>query len=111
MTLEGRAMQRQIIHITTFDEPVSIQVRRVGVVNFGLYCRCGEFIAFSVSEPRQPPLNVEFAAEHPVLVRCPFCQTEERRQVHQIMRVRLTEANRRRHDRGIREATTTQART
>jgi hypothetical protein len=88
-------MQRHIIHITTVDEPLPIQVRRAGVVNFGLYCRCGEFIAFSVSEPRQPPLNVEFAAEHPVLVRCPFCQQEERRQVHQIMRLPLTEANRR----------------
>ena len=103
-----RAMKKQIIHITTFDEPLPTQVRQVGVVNFGLYCRCGEFIAFSVSEPRHAPLNVEFAAEQPILVRCPYCQGEERRQVHQIMRIRLTEQNRRRLDRNVRRATVNQ---
>ena len=100
-------MQRQVIHITSVDEPLPTQTRRVGVVNFGLYCRCGEFIAFSVSEPRQPPLNIKFEAERPILIKCPFCQLEEHRQVHQIRRVRLTEQNRRLTDAHFRQSAST----
>lgn len=97
-------MQRQIIHITNFDEPLPTPTRRVGVVNFGVYCQCGEFIALLVSEPRQPPLNVEFVAETPVLIKCPYCQSEQRRQVRQILRVPLTEKNRRQFDQHLRQA-------
>lgn len=103
-------MQRQVIHITNFDEPLPTPTRRVGVVNFGVYCQCGEFIALLVSEPRQPPLNVEFVAEKPVLIKCPYCQSDQRRQVHQILRVPLTEKNRRQLDRHFRQAAPTQSR-
>lgn len=97
-------MQRQVVHITCFDEALSTPTRRVGVVNFGLYCACGEFVALSVSEPRQRPAEIEFKADQPILIRCPYCQLEVRRHVHEIRRIRLTEQNRRRFDRTVRHS-------
>ena len=97
-------MQRQVVHITNYAEPLSTPTRRVGVVNFGLYCSCGEFVALSVSEPRQRPAEVEFKSDQPILIRCPYCQLEVRRQIHEILRIRLTEQNRRRLDRNVRHS-------
>lgn len=47
-------MQHHAIKITAFDRPMPTVRRQVTATNVGIYCRCGKFIAFSVTrgEPR-----------------------------------------------------------
>lgn len=88
------AVQR-IRLMTEAGGPLPTLNRKLGVLNVGLYCNpCGEFFAFGVDVPETS--EFEFVADGPVLVRCPFCKTEQDRSVDEIERVTLTEGRKRR---------------
>lgn len=89
-------MTKRIIHITAFDEPMASVKRRPGAFNVGIYCRCGEFVAFSAAKPGQEAVEVEFAATQPILVICPFCKMVEHRRVEELHQLLLTRKNKRR---------------
>lgn len=102
-------MEKQIIHITAFDEPLRTRARpKSAWIHSGQSCRCGEFVAFSTREPRQVPVNIEFAAALPILAKCLSCQCEELQEAQIIMRVRLTEQNRQALHRNAQRATSIQ---
>jgi len=83
------------LHLTTDDTPLATVPRAVGKTNIGLYCnQCGEFISFAVEPYGAPP--IEFVADKPLLIRCPFCSHTEDRHVAEIRRMPLTEANKQR---------------
>jgi hypothetical protein len=46
----------------------------VAATNFGIYCRCGEFVVFSVLRG-EPVVELEFIADQPVPILCPYCRT------------------------------------
>jgi hypothetical protein len=89
-------MSKQVIHITAFDEPVASVRRQQGAVNVGIYCRCGEFVAFSTAKPGQAAVDVEFTAAQPILIVCPYCRAIEHRHVEEIHQLLLTKRNKRR---------------
>ena len=90
-------MLHHVIKITAFDRPMPTVRRQVTATNVGIYCRCGEFIAFSVTRG-EPVVELEFIADQLVLVLCPFCGSKEHRHAENIVQLVLDEANLRRQD-------------
>jgi len=70
------------IKITAFDRPMPT-VRQVAATNVGIYCRCGEFVAFSVMSG-ESAVELEVMADQPVPVLCPYCGTKEQRHAEDI---------------------------
>jgi hypothetical protein len=61
-----------------------------------MYCNaCGEFFAFAVEDDRLKGHELEFTADAPILVECPFCKHQERRHIAEVRRIPLTEGNKR----------------
>jgi hypothetical protein len=90
-------MLHHVIKITAFDRPMPTVRRQVAATNVGVYCRCGEFIAFAVSRG-EPTVEYELVADQPVPVLCPFCGSKDHRSAEEITQVVLTEETLRRHD-------------
>jgi hypothetical protein len=90
-------MQRHVIRITAFDKPMPTLRRQLGAINTGLYCRCGEFIAFSVTRGERW-VELEFIADQPILVICPTCGLKDHRRAQDIVQLMLKEENVRRRD-------------
>ncbi|MCJ2084619.1 hypothetical protein MKK88_01230 [Methylobacterium sp. E-005] len=86
----------QRIHVTTAPGfPLATVKRELNKTNVGLYCQhCGEFFAFAVEEPSAVAL--EFTADAPLLVQCPFCKQQDHRNAGEILRFPLTEGKKRR---------------
>lgn len=84
------------IHLgTSPGSPLPTLKRKLGVTNVGMYCHpCGEFFAFGIEVP--DTYDIDFTADAPLLVRCPFCEAEEDRPVGDIQRLLLTEGRKRR---------------
>lgn len=91
-----RLIEKRRIHLgTSPGSPLPNLKRKLGVTNVGLYCNsCGEFFAFGVDVP--DTYDIQFTADAPLLVRCPFCEAEEPRSVDAIERLVLTEGRKRR---------------
>lgn len=89
-------MLHHVIRITAFNRPMPSIRRQVGATNVGIYCRCGEFIAFAVIRG-EPAFEYEFTADQPVPVLCPFCGSKDHRRAEEITQLTLTEAKLRRH--------------
>ena len=89
-------MEKRRIHLgTSPDSPLPTLKRKLGVRNVGMYCRpCGEFFAFGIDIP--DTYDIQFTADAPLLVRCPFCEAEDARSVDDIERLVLTEGRKRR---------------
>ena len=90
-------MLHHVIKITAFDRPMPTVRRQVAATNFGIYCRCGEFVAFSVVRG-EPVVELEFIADQPVPILCPYCRNKEHWDAEGIVQLVLDEANLRRHD-------------
>jgi hypothetical protein len=83
------------IHITASDQPLATVPRRIEQPNIGVYCNsCKEFISFAIEPPNAEP--IEFVADAPLLVKCPFCQNSDHMHVAEIRRMPITEANKKR---------------
>ena len=89
-------MPHHVIKIIVFARPMPTVPRQVGDINVGLYCRCGEFVAFAINKC-EPVIEYEFIADEPVPVLCPFCGNMDHRRAEEITQLVLTEANIRRH--------------
>jgi len=90
-------MLHHVIKITAVDRPMPTVRRQVAATNTGLYCRCGEVIAFAVTRGL-PEIELEFIADQPIPVLCPFCGSKDHRRAEEIMQLVLTEENLRQHD-------------
>jgi hypothetical protein len=82
------------INIGAGDYTGGIQKRTIGKLNVGVYCDCGEFIAFAVTEPRVMD-QVAISCDGPIEFTCPFCKQIQKRVVTQFENVLLTEGNKR----------------
>jgi hypothetical protein len=92
----GQRDMHHVIKITDFDRPMPTLRRQVGAMNVGLYCRCGEFIAFAITRG-EPAVEYEFVADQPMPVACPFCGSKDHRRAEEITQLVLTEENLRQH--------------
>jgi hypothetical protein len=94
---EDTAMEKVRLHISAEgNKPNATVKRQLGKLNIGLYCtKCGEFFALAVSEPKDDPKmeQVEIISDGQPLYECPFCHHQQRRQVSEIAKLRLTENN------------------
>ena len=90
-------MLHHVVKITAFDRPMPTVRRQEAATNVGIYCRCGEFVAFSVMRG-EPAVELEFIADQPVPVLCPYCGSKEQRHAEDIVQLVLNETNLRRHD-------------
>lgn len=85
---------RRIRLMTAPGSPLPTLKRKLGVTNVGMYCNaCSEFFAFGIEVPDTS--EFAFTADGPLLVRCPFCEAEENREVGDIQRFVLTEGRKR----------------
>ncbi len=76
--------------------PLVTQSRSVGKINSGMYCNtCDEFICFAAEDakPAAQQRAIEFSADGPLLVECPYCRAREDRHVCEIRRMPITELN------------------
>ncbi len=91
--------KKAIINISSEGtKPYQNQKRQLGKINFGLYCiNCNEFFAQMVVEPKdeEKAILLEFKSDGEPLFECPFCHTQQRRQVSEIAQIRLTERSKR----------------
>ena len=81
------------------DAPLVTQSRSIGKINSGLYCnRCDEFICFAAEDakPAAQQRAIEFLADGPLLIECPYCMAREDRHVCEIRRMPITESNKKR---------------
>jgi len=85
-------MLHHVIRITDFDRPMPTIRRQVGVTNVGIYCRCGEFIAFAVLVGR-PEVEYKFRADRSIPVACPFCGKLDHRRADEIVQLVLIDTN------------------
>jgi hypothetical protein len=92
VTARQCGMLHHAIRITEFHKPMPTVRRQLEAVNTGLYCRCGEFIAFAVTRGERW-VELEFVADQPILILCPICGSEDRRRAEDIVQLLLTEAN------------------
>jgi hypothetical protein len=83
------------INIATGDYTSGIQKRTLGKLNIGVYCDCGEFVAFAVTDT-QLANQIALACDGPILFSCPFCHQQQKRVVTEFQNVVLTEGNKRR---------------
>ena len=90
-------MLHHVIKITAFDRPMPTVRRQVAAMNIGIYCACGEFIAFSIAMG-EPAVELKLIADRPVLVMCPFCGNKEHRNAEDIVQLVLDEENLQRRD-------------
>ena len=92
-------MPKARLHIATAgDKPNEGVKRQIGKLNFGLYCvKCSEFFALLVVVPKDESKmeHIEIISDGDPLFECPFCHQQQRRQVSEIARIRLTENNKR----------------
>jgi hypothetical protein len=83
------------IHIAAGDYTQGLKKRQIGKLNVGVYCKCGEFIAFAVTDPRMKG-KVALACDGPLSFSCPFCHDLQKAVVTEFQELILTEGNKRR---------------
>lgn len=86
-----------IIHIASGDTPNKTVKRQLRKTNFGLWCiKCDEFFAVAVHENEPNAIPIKFESDGPVMFKCPFCSALQKREVSEIIELKLTEALKRR---------------
>jgi hypothetical protein len=83
------------IIIAAGDYSHGIQKRKLGKLNYGTYCECGEFVAFVVYPDPKIADEVAFACDGPISFSCPFCRNMQKRVVTEFESIVLTEGNKR----------------
>ncbi len=80
------------IHIASGTTPNALVKRKLGALNYGLYCTgCSEFFAAAVVEQTANAKELEFISDGPICFQCPFCSKVQMRDASEIGAVILTE--------------------
>lgn len=86
------------IHIASGDYTHGIVKRTLGKLNCGVYCECGQFVAFAVTESEMKG-RVQYICDGPLIFICPFCASRQEFVARHLDEILLTESNKRRSPR------------
>ncbi len=87
-------LETTMYHLTAEKKPFCLTSREIGCVNIGVYCAnasCGEFL--TILKEQNPDLIYGVVLKQPILVRCDYCQHEDRYPQDSIEHISLNPQN------------------